>query len=152
MEETAAKTAKIVELLDYIEARLAELEEEKEELKEYQTKDKERRCLEYAIYKRDLEEVAEKLEVIEEERRNAVHNSNLGREESNQRAQEIKVRVYVSVAPIWLTYLLRIAKLELLPPPMTSQPFTQYATRQKASYCSSERSKLYCNSSYQTPR
>ena len=41
------------ELLDYINTRMEELEEEKEELKEYQEKDKDRRCLEYALYQRD---------------------------------------------------------------------------------------------------
>jgi structural maintenance of chromosome 3 (chondroitin sulfate proteoglycan 6) len=52
MEETEAKRSKIGDLLEYIEERLAELEEEKEELKEFQDKDRERRCLEYALYSR----------------------------------------------------------------------------------------------------
>ena len=42
-----------------------ELEEEKEELKEYQEKDKDRRCLEYALYQRELEDVTEALEDLE---------------------------------------------------------------------------------------
>src|ERR1700761_6457209 len=46
MKETNSKRAKIDELLDYINERLAELEEEKDELRNYQEKDKERRCLE----------------------------------------------------------------------------------------------------------
>jgi len=41
MADTDPKRGKINELLDYIESRLAELEEEKEELKEFQEKDKE---------------------------------------------------------------------------------------------------------------
>lgn len=52
MEETEAKRGKIGDLLEYIEERLGELEEEKEELKEFQNKDRERRCLEYALYSR----------------------------------------------------------------------------------------------------
>lgn len=56
MEETDQKRAKIDELLDYIDERLNELEEEKRELKEFQQADRERRCLEYAIYQHDLEE------------------------------------------------------------------------------------------------
>ncbi|KAH9083418.1 structural maintenance of chromosome protein 3 [Lactarius deliciosus] len=40
MAETEGKKSKIVELLDFIETRLGELEEEKEELKEFQEKDK----------------------------------------------------------------------------------------------------------------
>ena len=43
MADTDAKRRKINELLDYIEPRLAELEEVREELKEFQEKDKERR-------------------------------------------------------------------------------------------------------------
>lgn len=91
MAETDAKRTKISELLDYIESRLAELEEEKEELKEFQDKDKERRCLEYALYQRELEEVGEALEEIEEDRRNEVHGANERRELFNGREKQIQV-------------------------------------------------------------
>lgn len=91
MAETDAKRTKINELLDYIESRLSELEEEKEELKEFQDKDKERRCLEYALYQRELEEVGEALDEIEEDRRAEVHGANLRREKFNEREQEISV-------------------------------------------------------------
>jgi len=40
------------------------LEEEKAELKDFQEKDKERRCLEYAIYSRELGDVEEALEAV----------------------------------------------------------------------------------------
>ncbi|RSM15709.1 Chromosome segregation protein sudA [Fusarium oligoseptatum] len=50
MTETNNKREKIDELLKYIKERLDELEEEKEELKAYQNKDREKRCLEYAYY------------------------------------------------------------------------------------------------------
>ncbi|KAG6822633.1 hypothetical protein H0H93_005182, partial [Arthromyces matolae] len=52
-------------------------------------KDKERRCLEYALYQRELEEVGEALDEIEEERRAEVHGANLRREKYNEREQEI---------------------------------------------------------------
>jgi structural maintenance of chromosome 3 (chondroitin sulfate proteoglycan 6) len=91
MSETDAKRTKISELLEYIESRLSELEEEKEELKEFQAKDKERRCLEYALYQRELEEVGEALEEIEEERRGEVHGANVRREQYNDREKEIQV-------------------------------------------------------------
>lgn len=91
MSETDAKRTKINELLEYIESRLAELEEEKEELKEFQAKDKERRCLEYALYQRELEEVGEALEEIEEERRGEVHGANVRREQYNDREKEMQV-------------------------------------------------------------
>lgn len=93
MAETDAKRDKINELLDYIDTRLAELEDEKEELKEFQEKDKERRCLEYAVYQRELEEVGEALEEIEEERRGEVHNSNLRREQFNDRQKQVQVGI-----------------------------------------------------------
>lgn len=93
MAETDAKRTKINELLDYIESRLAELEEEKEELREFQEKDKERRCLEYALYQRELEEVGEALEEIEEERRGEVHGANMRREQYDTREKEIQVSV-----------------------------------------------------------
>jgi structural maintenance of chromosome 3 (chondroitin sulfate proteoglycan 6) len=91
MADTDAKRGKINELLDYIESRLAELEEEKEELKEFQEKDKERRCMEYALYQRELEEVAEALVEIEEDRRTDVHGANVRREQYNEREKEIQV-------------------------------------------------------------
>lgn len=92
MSETEAKRSKISELLDYIDTRLTELEEEKEELKEFQEKDKDRRCLEYALYQRELEEVAAALEEIEEERRGEVHGANVRREQFADREQRIQVR------------------------------------------------------------
>lgn len=63
-----SKREKIAELLTYIEERLAELEEEKEELKEYQEKDRERRCLEYALHQRELDDVTAALDQVRERR------------------------------------------------------------------------------------
>ena len=100
MADTDAKRGKINELLDYIESRLAELEEEKEELKEFQEKDKERRCMEYALYQRELEEVAEALVEIEEDRRAEVHGANVRREKYNEREKEIQVMLL----KVWCWY------------------------------------------------
>jgi structural maintenance of chromosome 3 (chondroitin sulfate proteoglycan 6) len=61
---TESKQTKIDELLVYIEERLQELEEEKEELREFQQNDKERRCLEYALYQRELLDVSNALEEV----------------------------------------------------------------------------------------
>ncbi|TFL06816.1 RecF/RecN/SMC [Pterulicium gracile] len=88
MQETETKRNKIGELLEYIESRLAELEEEKAELKEYQEKDKDRRCLEYAMYSRELEEVQKALEDIEDDRLGEIHNSNLRTEQFEHRQKE----------------------------------------------------------------
>ena len=89
MSETDGKRTKINDLLDCIESWLTELEEEKEELKEFQDKDKERRCLKYALYQRGLEEVGEALVEIEEVRRAEVHGANVRREKFNERKKEI---------------------------------------------------------------
>ena len=68
MNETNNKRGKIDELLTYIKERLAELEEEKEELKGFQDKDRERRCLEYAFYHGEQVKIQEKLDDIERAR------------------------------------------------------------------------------------
>lgn len=91
MADTDAKRDKINELLEFIESRLTELEEEKEELKEFQEKDKERRCMEYALYQRELEEVGEALMEIEDDHRTEVHGANVRREQFNEREKEIQV-------------------------------------------------------------
>ncbi|KAL7423161.1 Structural maintenance of chromosomes protein 3 [Cryptotrichosporon argae] len=90
MEETDAKREQIADLLTTIETRLNELETEKEELKEYQDKDRDRRCIEYALYQRELEEVTSALEQIEEDRRNDVHTSNEQRKDFMQREAKVQ--------------------------------------------------------------
>ncbi|WWD18464.1 hypothetical protein CI109_102916 [Kwoniella shandongensis] len=90
MEDTDAKRDKIADLLSFIEDRLNELEEEKEELKEYQEKDRERRCLEYALHQRDLDDVSAALDEVERDRRTDIHNSNEKRKEFNDREEEVQ--------------------------------------------------------------
>ncbi|KAL9593228.1 MAG: hypothetical protein Q9219_007637 [cf. Caloplaca sp. 3 TL-2023] len=68
MTETNNKREKIDELLNYIQERLTELEEEKEELKDYQEKDKERRCLQYTIDYREQLAITNELDNLEEQR------------------------------------------------------------------------------------
>ncbi|KAI9799955.1 MAG: hypothetical protein M1825_004326 [Sarcosagium campestre] len=80
MTETNNKRSKIDELLDYIRERLGELEEEKEELRNYQDKDRERRCLEYTIYHREQQEIAGALESIDEQRQEGVDETDTSRE------------------------------------------------------------------------
>lgn len=59
-----AKREQIAGLLTYIEERLDELAEEQKELKEFQTKDKERRCLEYRLHQRELDDVTAALDKV----------------------------------------------------------------------------------------
>ena len=68
MQETTNKRGKIDELLEYIKERLTELEEEKEELRDYQEKDKERRCLQYTIDHREQEAISNELDNLDEQR------------------------------------------------------------------------------------
>ena len=75
MNETTNKREKIDELLAYIKERLAELEEEKEELRDYQEKDKERRCLQYTIDHREQEAIAAELENLDEQRQTGVDDT-----------------------------------------------------------------------------
>merc|ERR1719495_2247375 len=65
------KRDKIEEFLKTIEDRLATLEEEKDELKEYQKYDKMRRALEYQIHDRDLQDARKKLNDMENKRKNS---------------------------------------------------------------------------------
>ncbi|CAH1784036.1 unnamed protein product [Owenia fusiformis] len=68
LKETEGKREKIQDLLNYIEERLQTLEEEKEELKEYQKWDKMRRSLEYTIHDHELRDTRKKLEELQEKR------------------------------------------------------------------------------------
>ncbi|KAG9253302.1 RecF/RecN/SMC [Emericellopsis atlantica] len=82
MNETNNKREKIDELLKYIEERLSELEEEKEELRGFQDKDRERRCLEYAYHFREQALQQERLEEIESREKNNI-DADEGRAELN---------------------------------------------------------------------
>jgi structural maintenance of chromosome 3 (chondroitin sulfate proteoglycan 6) len=64
MKDTELKREKINELLAHINDRIAELEREKEELKVFYELDRERRCLEYAIYQREQVEASMALEEV----------------------------------------------------------------------------------------
>ncbi|PWY71691.1 chromosome segregation protein SudA [Aspergillus heteromorphus CBS 117.55] len=89
MHETNNKRGKIDELLDFINERLAELEEEKDELRSYQDKDKERRCLEYTIYSREQHEISSFLDSLEEQRQTGVEDTDLNRDRFIQGEKEM---------------------------------------------------------------
>ncbi|KAF0312854.1 Structural maintenance of chromosomes protein 3 [Amphibalanus amphitrite] len=71
LKECESKREKIEEFLRTIEDRLSALEEEKEELKEYQKWDKMRRSLEYTIHDRELKDNRKKLDDMENQRNNS---------------------------------------------------------------------------------
>ena len=67
LEETGAKQAKINELLGFIDERLVELAEEKEELQKFQTLDRKKRACEFILFSREASEASESLERLEQE-------------------------------------------------------------------------------------
>lgn len=81
MHETNSKREKIDELLEYIKERLAELEEEKEELRGFQQKDRERRCLEYAYHHREQVTIQSALDDIDNARQDGLENTDSNRTE-----------------------------------------------------------------------
>jgi structural maintenance of chromosome 3 (chondroitin sulfate proteoglycan 6) len=80
MNETTNKKDKIDELLDYIKERLSQLEEEMKELREYQDKDREKRCLEYAYYHREQVALSEALDEIEGNRQDGIESTDENRQ------------------------------------------------------------------------
>jgi structural maintenance of chromosome 3 (chondroitin sulfate proteoglycan 6) len=92
--------------LKTIEDRLSTLEEEKEELKEYQKWDKKRRALEYTIHDRELNETKKKLEELEVKRKRSGEGSEAFRtrlreaeKNAKQASRELKeIRQQVSQA------------------------------------------------------
>ena len=84
------KRSKIQELLEYIEERLTELEQEKQDLKEFQEADRDRRCLEYAIYSQEQNDAVESLELLNESHRVELEESRQKFSESVNRGQTIQ--------------------------------------------------------------
>jgi structural maintenance of chromosome 3 (chondroitin sulfate proteoglycan 6) len=65
IDETEQKRQKINELLSYIEERLAELEEEKEELRVYHEADRDRRLIEFVILNKEQQEISKQVEQVQ---------------------------------------------------------------------------------------
>ena len=89
MNETKNKTEKVDELLVYIKERLNELEEEKEELRDYQEKDKDRRCLQYTIDQREQAAIANELDNLDDQRQGGVDDTDESSERFLQGEQEL---------------------------------------------------------------
>ncbi|CAO2840950.1 unnamed protein product [Amaranthus hypochondriacus] len=75
MQETGNKRKQIIEVVKYLDERLKELDEEKEDLRKYQQLDKQRKSLEYTIYEKELQDARQKLAKVEEERDKASEKS-----------------------------------------------------------------------------
>ena len=89
MNETNNKREKIDELLVYIKERLNELEEEKEELRDYQEKDKDRRCLQYTIDQREQAAISNELDNLDDQRQGGVDDTDESSERFLQGEQEL---------------------------------------------------------------
>ncbi|KAJ4724659.1 Structural maintenance of chromosomes protein [Melia azedarach] len=68
MQETGNKRQQIIQVVKYLDERLKELDEEKEELRKYQQLDKQRKALEYTIYDKELHDARQKLMEVDETR------------------------------------------------------------------------------------
>ncbi|KAJ0985643.1 hypothetical protein J5N97_003999 [Dioscorea zingiberensis] len=75
MQETGNKRKQIDQVVQYLEERLRELDEEKEELSKYKELDKQRRSLEYTIFDKELHDARQKLDEVEESRRKVAEKS-----------------------------------------------------------------------------
>lgn len=90
MMESRGRREKINELLRYIDERLHELEAEKEELREYQSLDKERRAIEYNLHNLDLQAALDELQKLEERRQGELERSNEAHREAERLREEWK--------------------------------------------------------------
>ncbi|KAL1558286.1 Structural maintenance of chromosomes protein 3 [Salvia divinorum] len=68
MQDTGNKRKQIIQVVQYLDDRLRELDEEKEELKKYQQLDRQRKSLEYTIYDKELHDAKQQLAKIDEDR------------------------------------------------------------------------------------
>ncbi|XP_047983686.1 structural maintenance of chromosomes protein 3-like [Salvia hispanica] len=68
MQDTGNKRKQIIQVVQYLDDRLRELDEEKEELKKYQQLDRQRKSLEYTIYDKELHDAKQQMAKIDEDR------------------------------------------------------------------------------------
>ncbi|KAI9202171.1 structural maintenance of chromosome protein [Polychytrium aggregatum] len=89
IQDTDQRRAKIDDLMQDIETRMAELETEREELKQYQELDRERRCLEYTVYSREQEEINHQIALNEKSRSIESMSASSRQHQYNEREKEI---------------------------------------------------------------
>ncbi|CAI5535056.1 unnamed protein product, partial [Closterium sp. Naga37s-1] len=90
MQEAEVRRQQIADFLAHIEARLKELDEEKEELKRFQLLDKQRRSLEYAIFEKELAEARDQLENVESRRQQVQERTSGTHQKARERQEEVK--------------------------------------------------------------
>jgi structural maintenance of chromosome 3 (chondroitin sulfate proteoglycan 6) len=90
MKDTEQRREKVIEVVEYIESRLEDLGDEKEELKEFQTLDRNKRALEYTIYDQELKNSKSQLQKLDDERAELAEE--LTKEYSQKSTNEDKVK------------------------------------------------------------
>lgn len=92
LRDSDGKKAHIGELIEQLDSKLGQLNEEREELQRYQQLDRQRRCLEYTIYDREITTVKSKIESLEAEREESVSKQTLAADASID--SRIKLKEY----------------------------------------------------------
>ncbi|CAH9100174.1 unnamed protein product [Cuscuta epithymum] len=93
MQETGNKKKQIIQVVQYMDERLRELDEEKEELKKYQQLDKQRKSLEYSIFDKELQDARQKLAEVDKTRNQISETSTKMYEEvltAHERSKELE--------------------------------------------------------------
>jgi structural maintenance of chromosome 3 (chondroitin sulfate proteoglycan 6) len=90
LKEGEVKQSQIEELIEQLDFKLSQLNEEREELQKYQQLDKQRRCLEYTVYDRDITDVKTKLDSLESERESAADKAAKAADESREARLRLK--------------------------------------------------------------
>lgn len=90
MAENRSSIEKIADILRDIQARLDELQAEKEELSQYQTLDRQRRALEYSLYDKEWQRARHLLEQLEQDR--AQHTQELSQLDDQAKSLHDQIR------------------------------------------------------------
>ena len=90
LKEAEDKQKSILDVLKAIEDRLAQLEVEKEELKEFQKLDKMKRSIEYTIHNKELEHTQNKLNELQKNRNDSSSKSSEYYEKLNAVVEQVK--------------------------------------------------------------
>ncbi|KIX03858.1 uncharacterized protein Z518_07411 [Rhinocladiella mackenziei CBS 650.93] len=89
MSETNNKLAAIDQTFDQINERLAELEEEQDELRDFQEQDREKRALEYTLFHREQDEINKALADLEDRRAGGIDDADENRDRYAQGEDEM---------------------------------------------------------------
>ena len=75
LRSTEKRAGDIAELLTQIDTKITDLGKEQGELKKFHARDRERRCLEYTVYQRELSDLSDELEAVRNLALSPTHSS-----------------------------------------------------------------------------